>query len=305
MPVEPKAAWFIGKKGDKRVCNGGPTPKPFVEKLHFARSQARSLEQMSAGGDFFRFSEGQLIRIDIALADPLSVADSWLIEEGNVRGLERHLHRFATSIADEVSKSQLDEFFSAVKTLLPTTGTWFPRIEYREEQPIGERLFLRLRPAPDRSETCKLWTLNEPDPRVQPLTKGPDLSLCQKLRRMANLHGADEAVLVSEDGYISDGALSAIVWWQGETLFAPDKTTPWLPSITREFVFEIASQAGFETRTTAARPEDLENAEVWSLSSLQGIRGVTEWGALKLSEPKRVGSFRKRLALLSEPVNSA
>lgn len=257
---------------------------------------------MSAGGDFFRFSGGRLIEIDIALADPLSVADSWLVDEGNVRGLTRHLDRFAGSIHDEVTNSQLPDFFDALKEALPKTGVWFPRIEYREDQPVGERLFLRLREAPERTEFCKLWTLDEPDPRTSPGIKGPDLSLCQKLRRMANLHGADETVLLV-DGHIADGALSAIVWWQDDVLLAPDETTPWLPSITREFVFELAEQAGYKTRTVRARPDQLEGAEVWSLSSLQGIRGVIEWQGLKLGELKRLGSFRKRLSLLGERID--
>ena len=302
LPIQPKTARLIGEERDKGVNDGGPASQSFVEKLHFARSQARSLEQMSAGGDFFRFSADRLIQIDIALADPLSVADSWLVDEGNVRGLARHLERFARSITDEVTTSQLPQFFDAVRQTLPRTGSWFPRIEYRADQPVGERLFLRIREAPERSEFCKFWTLDEPDPRSTPLIKGPDLSLCQKLRRMANLHGADEAVLLA-DGYIADGALSAIVWWHNDVLHAPDETTPWLPSITREFVFELAEQAGFETKTVRAKPENLEGAEVWSLSSLQGIRGVTKWDELRLGELKRLGSFRKRLALLSEPIS--
>lgn len=274
-----------------------------MEKLHFARSQARSLEQMSAGGDFFRFANGELQRIDIALADPLTVADSWLVSDGSVRALDKHLARFAGSITDPQTKSQLPEFFKAVKQALPIAGDWFPRIEYREDQPIGERLFLRLREAPERLEFCRLWTLDEPDPRSNPLVKGPDLSLCQKLRRMANLHGADEAVLLDRNGFIADGALSAIVWWQEDVLLAPDETTAWLPSITRELVFDLAHQAGFKTKLARAKPEDLAGAEIWSLSSLQGIRGVSSWGDIPVGGLQKLSSFRKRLALQSEAIS--
>ena len=271
-----------------------------MEKLHFARSQARSLEQMSVGGEFFRFADGELKQIDFALAEPISVADSWLVSSGHVRALERHFNRFKQSIEDEITQSQLSEFFQSVRSAIPKTGEWFPRIEYRSDQPLGERLFFRLREAPERTETCTLWTLDEPDPRANPHIKGPDLSLCQKLRRMANLHGADEAVLLDADGYVSDGALSAVVWWEGETLVAPDDSTPWLPSITRQLVFELATQAGFATATTKARPEDLNGCEVWSLSALQGIRGVTHWNHVEVGPSIRLGSFRKRLALLGE-----
>lgn len=255
---------------------------------------------MSVSGDFFQFRSGELSRVDIALSDSLTVADSWLVSSGQTRALNRHLQRFAASIEDEKTQKQLPAFFAALVEQTPLEGDWFPRIEFRSSQAEGERLFLRMRPAPQRTETCSLWTSDKPDPRVEFKIKGPDLSSCQALRRAANLHGADEAVILSEAGMIADGALSAILWWEDDTLCAPDSTTAWLPSITRELVFEIAGQAGYKTLEKSAVPQQLQGCEVWSLSALQGIRGVTEWGELGLGELRMLRPFRKRLALLSE-----
>ena len=259
---------------------------------------------MSVSGDFFQFRSGELKRVDISLSDSLTVADSWLVSGGHSRALERHFHRFAAAISDEKTKKQLPAFFAALADHTPKEGDWFPRIEYRESQPEGERLFLRMRPAPERTETCTLWTLDKPDPRVEFQIKGPDLSSCQALRRAANLHGADEAVILSPSGHIADGALSSIVWWRGDVLCAPDQTTNWLPSITRELVFEIAGQAGFATEEVVAAPESLEGCEVWSLSALQGIRGVTNWGEIALGELRMQSSFVKRLSMLNQELPS-
>jgi len=258
---------------------------------------------MSVNGDFFRFSGQQLQPVDIALADPLAVADSWLVTNGTARGLKKHFQRFSSSIEDPECRAQLPTFFREVIEAIPETGDWFPRLEYRLERPRGERLFLRLRQAPERTETCTLWTYDKPDPRLFPDTKGPDLSLCQSLRRAANLHGADEAVLLDEHGYIADGALSAIVWWQGDTLCGPDENTAWLPSITRELVFAIADQAGYQTAEVHQKPEDLAGCEVWSLSALQGIRGVSYWNEVAVGELKLLRPFRKRLQMLSERIS--
>jgi branched-subunit amino acid aminotransferase/4-amino-4-deoxychorismate lyase len=257
---------------------------------------------MSVNGDFFRFADNELKPVDIALADPLTVADSWFVTNGSARALSRHFHRFSESITDADCKKQLPVFFDQVLSAIPSAGDWFPRIEYRAERPVGERLFLRLRPAPERTETCTLWSYDKQDPRQNPTIKGPDLSVCQRLRRAANLHGADEAVLLDAGGFISDGALSAIVWWQGDTLCAPDEKTPWLPSITREIVFEIAEQAGYQTALVNQRPAELHNSEIWSLSSLQGIRGVTDWNEVEVGELRLLQPFRKRLQMLFEPL---
>ncbi|MDG2496755.1 MAG: aminotransferase class IV [Aquiluna sp.] len=253
---------------------------------------------MSVSGDFFQFTGGELISIAHAIPAPLTVADSWLVLDGSVRELNRHFQRFMTSTTG-LEQDYLLDFFDRVANQVPKMGAWFPRIEFRDQLPPGEQLFLRLRQAPTRTLHCTLWSLDELDPRQNSSVKGPDLSVCQKLRRQANLHGADEAVILSEDGYVADGALSAIVWWRDGKLFAPDDTVAWLPSITREIVFELANQAGFETDTERAKPEDLAHCEIWSLSALQGIRGVTNWQQIPVGEHKMLSSFRKRLSMLS------
>ncbi len=267
--------------------------------------QSRSLVTVSVGGDFYQFVEGELSPLEMALDDALTVADSFLVQNGTVRALDRHFARFASSISDERTRRQLPGFFASAVAVIPHSGDWFPRLEYRESQPAGQKLFLRIRTAPERTESVRLWTLADRDPRTNPAVKGPDLAICQQLRRAANLHGADEAVLVTEDGFIADGALSSIVWWENETLFGPDDTTPWLPSITRELVFELASQAGYQTNQRRARPAELAGCEVWSLSALQGIRAVEAWEGVAVVPARLTSPFSKRLAMLAQPLSSS
>ena len=257
---------------------------------------------MSVAGDFFQFRDGELRRVDATLSESLTVADSFLVRSGRVRALDRHFRRFENSIRDYKTRAELPRFFEVLKELIPLEGDWFPRMEYRDQLPEGERLVFRIREAPERTESLTLWTSDEPDPRKQYQIKGPDLSIGQQIRRRANLSGADEAVLLSESGHIADGALSSIVWWRGEVLFGPDESTNWLPSITRELVFELAKQAGHQTAVESAKPADLMGCEIWSLSSLQGIRYATAWDGIALGAPRFAGSFAKRLELISQAI---
>lgn len=263
-------------------------------------------------GEFFRFEENSLRPCQDAVSDhKLAVADSFLVEDGRVRNLDAHFDRFSgwvTSAAPAL-KELLPAFLSQVRQAIPREGRWFPRVElHLEEDQLGAGqawLYLRLRTAPEQLGEITLWTMDEADPRAAPTVKGPDLSLCMQLRRKAQLHGADEAVLVDAAGFISEGALSAIVWWKGDTLCAPDSSTPWLDSVTRQEVFSIAESLGFQTRTEKARPADLVGLEVWALSSLQGIRAVANW--INLGSP--VGSavhlekFQRRLRLLARVID--
>ena len=258
---------------------------------------------MSVNGDFYQFDSGQLRLVTHAMADTLSVADSFLVQQGQSVALDRHFERFTYSV-NTFEPVDLTEYTDLVRQAIPKVGFWFPRLEYRHSQPEDSRLFLRIRTAPERTETLSLWTCTEADTRENFKIKGPDLSLCQKLRRTANLHGADEAILLSEDGFIADGALSSIVWVRDNTLYAPDESTNWLPSITRELVIGLAEQAGLEIKLVRAKPSELAGAEVWSLSALQGIRAAISWQGVEIAKPKLYLPFRKRLGMLLAPIDS-
>jgi branched-subunit amino acid aminotransferase/4-amino-4-deoxychorismate lyase len=262
---------------------------------------------MSVLGDFYRLENAELKPLISSGSEvQLKVADSWLVENGSVRSLQAHFDRFANwAIAEDPSQESLLKFFFAeVRRLTPREGRWFPRIEYHGEQEASSRLHLRLREAPAPMESVVLWQYPDPDPRQSPLVKGPDLSLCQQLRRHANMNGATEAVITDPKGFVAEGALSALVWWRGNVLCSSDDQTNWLPSITRQELFQIASQMGVETRVENIKPEELVKLPIWALSSLNGIVPVSSWVGLadELPTSSQLEPFTKRLKLLSTQV---
>ncbi len=256
-------------------------------------------------GEFFCFEDGQLLsRIGDAGAEvKLAVADSWLVEEGKVRDIDAHFDRFARWVAeiDKESAAQIPLFLEAVRDAIPLQGSWFPRIELHSEALSGSRLYLRLREAPALHTTAILWTYPEVDPRANPRIKGPDLSLGMQMRRAAQMHGADEAVILDSEGFVAEGALSSLVWWRDGILCSSSYDIAWLDSITRQKIFAIADSMGIETHLESVRPEQLKGLEIWSLSSLQGIRLVSEWVGLEapVGQAKHFDSFAKRLRLLA------
>ncbi|CAB4625851.1 unannotated protein [freshwater metagenome] len=258
---------------------------------------------MSVLGDFYRLEDGELTPVIESFAEvQLKVADSWLVDEGRVRSFDAHLERFGSWVVSEDSRQQqyLPGYFAEIRRILPRVGRWFPRMEYHAEQPADLRLYLRLREAPEKVNSLTLWTYPEADPRHNPTVKGPDLSLCQQLRRHANMNGADEAVITDSRGFVAEGALSALVWWRGDVLCSSNDQTKWLASITRDEVFSIANQMGFEVRVENVKPSDLASLPVWALSSLNGIMPVRSWIGVAddLPESSNLDAFLKRLKLL-------
>ena len=59
----------------------------------------------------------------------LLAADSWLVDDGRVRGLERHWARFAATCSEHgVTPEALAAFRADVERAVPADGRWFPRV---------------------------------------------------------------------------------------------------------------------------------------------------------------------------------
>ncbi|MFE4608402.1 aminotransferase class IV [Streptomyces niveus] len=231
------------------------------------------------------------------------VIDSWLVDEGRVRGLDRHAERFRSACdrLPEPGADWTDLFVRAVAESLPARGRWFPRVELVDTG-SGTRLRMWPRPAPPRTATVRLWTAAGPDRRRLPAVKGADLDHLAALRADATTAGADEALLVSTEGHVVEGASTSIVWWRGDTLCGPPPGPGLLPGITRSLLGELARTAGHQVVTEQATAADLAGLPVWTLNALHGIRPVTEGlGRFQDTDAEEAERWQSRLAALAVP----
>ncbi|MFT4029757.1 MAG: aminotransferase class IV [Protaetiibacter sp.] len=238
----------------------------------------------------------------------VEVADSWLVEEGAARGLELHRERFLTSIPRSRARElELGAFWDAAIGAIPRHGAWFPRVELREQLGAPQLLF-RLREAPTLQRSLILTTHAGRDPRTVPTIKGPDLASMVRLRTEGQRRGADETVIVSQDGHVVEGATTSLVWWEGGTLCIVDRALARIPSITERTVVALAAALGIPVEERRARPEELEGRELWALGALHGIRIATSWqgGPAELGEePGRLSRWRLRLDALRRPIQAS
>ncbi len=219
------------------------------------------------------------------------VADSWRVQDGKAVALERHEDRFSASAqAHGVSESTLRAFFSRVREHIPSRGSWFPRIEVAHS-PGGPTLRYRERVAPAWETTVTL-ALGAADPRTHPLTKGPDLEALMALRASVADQGATEALIATPDGTLVEGAYSSVLAWPARTgsLVVTPSHLPRIPSITESVLLDIARASGVEVLEQTLLISDLEDAEVWIISALHGIRlatAIVDGPALRTDSARR------------------
>lgn len=222
----------------------------------------------------FRWDGESLVPAPVDGARP-EVIDSWLVADGSWLAPERHAERFADAVhrLHGIDPAISRALVSAAPPLIPTTGTWFPRVEYSPT----DGFHLLVRPAPPLGSTVRLWTTPEPDMRLHPTIKGYDLPLLNDLREQAYAAGADEPLLLDAQGHILEGASTSILWWRDEALCAPPVSESVLTSVTRSVLVDLAEAAAIPVRHEQARPRDLDGLEIWAVNALHGIRPIVPW----------------------------
>lgn len=93
--------------------------------------------------------------------------------------------------------------------------------------------------------------------------------------------GADEALLLDSDGYLTEGTVSNLFFVRDGTLRTPSTTRPILPGVTRSIVLDLAREEGFPTETGGYRPHELVDAEevfltntTWEVRPVESVDGT-------------------------------
>ena len=195
---------------------------------------------------------------------PFDVADSWrMLANAHSNALPLHLQRF------ESVAGPLPTGFVPAMLQLVGPGDLFPRISL-----AGGHLRLDIRPAPPARRTTRLTYVQAPDPRTQPLVKGPDFPALAGFRAKYQADGTDDTAIVDASGAMVETTTGALVAWDGETLILPTGLA--LPSITLRQVARRASDLGIHTETRPITPELAAECPLWFLNSLHGISPVSE-----------------------------
>ncbi|WP_415289482.1 aminotransferase class IV [Brevundimonas sp. S1H14] len=188
---------------------------------------------------------------------------SFVVEQGGVRGLDRHLDRLNRSalelFGEAVAEQRLREQMRAA--LAGRTGAWL-RISL-----FSRELSLR---QPDwiGAPQVMISVSSPPSPlphgvRLQSQTYGREASHLKhvatmgllRARRMARLAGYDDALFTDAEGRICEGSLWNVGFIQGDTVVWPD--APMLDGVAQALIRDALERAGAPQRKAVVRLTDL------------------------------------------------
>ena len=112
----------------------------------------------------------------------------------------------------------------------------------------------------------------------------------------AKVSGFDEAILLSQDGYVAEGPGENIFLVRNGGLVTPDASADILMGITRESIISIAEATGLEVEERETHKEELYTAdEVFFCGTAAEVTPITNIDGMKIGSGK-VGPITKLLA---------
>jgi len=202
--------------------------------------------------------------------------------DGKIFALEEHMQRFANSLAgigitgvdiDQIRRRVLKAFDTAgisnAKIYFHITRGSAPR-SHAYDANLKPNFFLTITESEDDSEakTNGIAVSTHPDWRWKRCDiKSLNLLANVLARHEAAKKGCDEAILVDENGFITEGASSAFFAIFGRTLQTTALTVNILPSITRIFVIRAGKNVGLEIMEKSLTPQQANNADELFIAS--------------------------------------
>ncbi|HTL41268.1 MAG TPA: aminotransferase class IV [Pseudolysinimonas sp.] len=277
----------------------GPTALAMIE---FAADGGATL-----GHRFVPVDEPQLNVMDLSATRGDGIFETISLGGGHAQALDPHLRRFAHSAALlELPPPDLDAWREAVLAVAAQLGPvdeGFVKIvltrgiegqdvptgwaygatspDHSAARTVGIRIVLLDRGYRHDVAQTSPWLLAG--------AKTLSYAVNRAAFREAARRGADDALFVSSDGYLLEGAVSNLVLRSGDELMTPRTDLGILEGTTQHDIFTWASTQGFRTSYELLTPQDLAAADAaWLVSSVRHAAAVRAVDGLERAVDREV-----------------
>ena len=208
------------------------------------------------------------------------VYETMRVKNGGVPLLERHMERFVRSCAATGLPVPANVRDGVSDVLAVGAGDRGLRLEWD-----GSELQLTFREIPSRAP-MDVATVSVPHPGYR--VKTTDREAFDRARAEAQARGADEGLLLTADGFVAEGTLSAVAWFEGDTLRVPSLDLAILPSIGRARVIDIAGSLGIPVEEGAFGIEDLYGRPALAVTAMRGVFSLRSLDGRQVPPDERI-----------------
>ena len=194
------------------------------------------------------------------------------VRDGRIPFLDRHLARLARSV-QELGLPKPRQDVAALVTPFSGTGNAVLRVEV-----LDGRASVTVRELPPL-EPPAVITASEPHhPYPHKITERDSFADAAVEAEVAE---ADDALLLTHEGWVAEGTVWTVFWWEGDTLSTPALDLEILPGIGRTRVLELVkgvAEGRYAEQTLAGKSLFLTNAVrgVVPIGSLDGVAVPTD-----------------------------
>ncbi len=264
--------------------------RPVLAMLEFAADGGATL-----GHRIVEAGAPQIEVMDLSATRGDGVFETISTRSGHLQALEPHLRRFAHSAALlELPPPDLDEWRDAVIDVAARLGPadeGFVKIVLTrgvegQDDPTGWA-YAAASPdhTPARTNGIRIVLLDrgyrhdvaQTSPWLLAGAKTLSYAINRAAFREAARRDADDALFVSSDGYLLEGAISNLVMRTGTRIVTPKTDLGILEGTTQADLFGWAEASGYETAYELLTPEDLLAADAaWLVSSVRHAAPIRE-----------------------------
>jgi branched-subunit amino acid aminotransferase/4-amino-4-deoxychorismate lyase len=210
----------------------------------------------------------------------VGLIETMRVREGRIPFLDRHLARLARSL-EALGLPQPSQDLAALVTPFSETGNAVLRLEV-----CDGRAAVTVREVPSLDPPVVI-TASEPHSPYPHKTTERDCFA--DAAREAVVAEADDALLLTHEGWVAEGTVWSVCWWDGDALRTPPLALGILPGIGRVRVLELAR--GEEPR--CARP-GLDGKSVFLVNAVRGVVPIASLDGARVPADQRIAELARR-----------
>lgn len=198
----------------------------------------------------------------------IGVFETMRVRGGQIPFLDRHLARLREACAALGIRPPDADLASRIQDAARASD-----MVIRVTLEDGERIETRALPAPGPMRTVFSGTIHEPYPH-----KTTQRHIFDRARSRVVPYRADEAILLTRDGVLTEGCITSVFFWLGSTLCTPSLDLGILPGIGRARLLEMASGLGIAVQEGHFTKAEVQGLPVFLVNSVRGIIDTAQHG---------------------------